>query len=374
MSLRIAHVVRQYHPSVGGMEDVVHNVARHQLEAGHRPAVITLDRLFRDRGQSLPPAEEMDGIPVRRLPFAGSSRYPICPQVLGRLAEADVVHVHGVDFFFDYLAATRWLHRRPLVASTHGGFFHTRFAARLKRVFFNTVTRGSARAYDRIIATSHNDGRIFRPIVKGARLEVIENGVDVRKFHDCAARQPTPTLIYFGRWSENKGIPAAIDLLARLRSRDPAWRLIVAGREYDYDAVQLRDLVAFAGLGDSVERVPNPSDAELAALIGRASYFVCLSRHEGFGLAAIEALSAGLQPVLSDIPPFRFLVQRSGLGAIVRCGREDAAVAWLIDANQSGQGLHAERRAHAMTFAQPYDWPRVAGRYLRVYDELGGQA
>lgn len=368
--MRIAHVVRQYHPSVGGMEDVVRNVARHQLEFGHSPIVVTLDRVFRDDDKPLPPDEEVDGIPVRRLSFRGSSRYPLCPQVLGALDGTDLIHVHGVDFFFDYLAATRWLHRRPMVASTHGGFFHTRYAEQLKRVFFNTVTRSSVRAYDRIIATSDNDGRIFRPIVGRGRLEVIENGVNVSKFRGRASNGPAPVMIYFGRWSENKEIPRAIELLGRLRAREPEWRLIVAGREFDLDLAELRAIVAAHGQDGAVDLVPNPGDAELAELIGRASYFVCLSRHEGFGLAAIEALSAGLIPVVSDIPPFSSLVVRSGLGMLVTADAEEAVTTWLFASRQEGDAAWSAKRERATGFADAYDWQQVAGRYLQVYDEL----
>lgn len=373
MSVRIAHVVRQFHPSVGGMEEVVRHVVRHQRDAGHRPFVVTLDRLFRDAARVLPARDEVEGVPVVRLPFSGSTRYPLCPRVLRALDGAELIHVHGVDFFFDYLAATRWLHRRPLVASTHGGFFHTAFARRLKTVYFHAVTRASARAYDRIIATSDNDGRVFGELARDGRLEVIENGVDVRKFHDRAAATRQPTLIYFGRWSENKGLPQALDLVGRLRARDSNWRLIVAGREYDFDAAALRTLVAHKGLANAVELAPNPSDSTLAELIGHASYFVCLSRHEGFGLAALEAMSAGLIPVLSDIPPFRALVERSGLGVLV--GEDHAAtVAWLERDRHDDAVRDAGCRKRAIEFAKTYDWERVAGRYLRVYEQLEGRA
>lgn len=367
MSLRVAHVVRQYHPSVGGMEEVVRQIVRHQRDAGQRPEVVTLDRLFRQHGEPLAHSEEVEGVPVHRLPYAGSTRYPLCPQVLGELHEADLIHVHGVDFFFDYLAATRWLHHRPLVASTHGGFFHTTFAARAKRVYFHTVTRASARAYARLVATSDSDGRLFRPIVDGARLMVIENGVDVLKFHDRAAPTPRTTLIAFGRWARNKGLDETLALLARLRARDPAWRLILAGREYDHDAAALGAWAAERGVAEAVEIVPNPGDAELARRIGEASYFVSLSRHEGFGLAAVEALSAGLQPLLSDIPPYRRLVERSGLGLIVR--DVDEAAAALVAGHASGLAGEA-CRGRALAFAAAYDWREVAGRYLDLYAEV----
>ena len=43
----------------------------------------------------------------------------------------------------------------------------------------------------------------------------------------------------------------------------------------------------------SLNNVLNPSDAQLRSLIGEASFSACLSAYEGFGLAAVEAMSAG---------------------------------------------------------------------------------
>ena len=84
----------------------------------------------------LPAARRIDGAEVVRIPFFGSTRYPLAPSVIKFIRDADVVHVHAIDFFFDYLAWTKPLHRRKLVVSTHGGFFHTPYAARLKQLYF----------------------------------------------------------------------------------------------------------------------------------------------------------------------------------------------------------------------------------------------
>ena len=138
----IVHVVRQFHPGVGGLENVVLELASAQVKAGHRVRVVTLDRLFNDaRRQKLPPSETLDGIEIVRIPYFGSSRYPIAFSALRHIKDADLVHVHAIDFFFDYLAWTKPLHGRKLVVSTHGGFFHTTYAALLKRVWFHTLTR-----------------------------------------------------------------------------------------------------------------------------------------------------------------------------------------------------------------------------------------
>ena len=116
----IVHVVRQFAPSVGGLEDVVRELSKRQLEAGFAVRVITLDRGFRPRevsgAVSLKAYETIDGVEVIRIPYWGSQRYPIAPRVLRYIRTADLVHVHGIDFFFDFLALTKPLHRRRLAA------------------------------------------------------------------------------------------------------------------------------------------------------------------------------------------------------------------------------------------------------------------
>ena len=101
----IVHVVRQFHPGVGGLENVVYELASAQVSAGHRVRVVTLNRLFNAANrQRLPATETFEGIEIVRIPYFGSSRYPIAPSVLRHIRSADLVHVHAIDFFFDYLA------------------------------------------------------------------------------------------------------------------------------------------------------------------------------------------------------------------------------------------------------------------------------
>lgn len=373
MAVKVTHIVRQYLPSIGGMEEVVRNIAAHQLRNGQENVrIITLDRLFRNNTESLPAKELIDGVEVVRLPYYGSSRYPLCPKVLGELKDSDVIHVHGVDFFYDFLAATQWLHRRPLLLSTHGGFFHTSFASRAKLAYFNTITRFSARAYKRVVATSTNDGQLFSKIMNGQKLEVIENGVNVEKYADQASPTLKPTLIYFGRWSANKGLLESIDLFAQLCQRDPSWKLIIAGREYDHSLSDLKARVDSHGLHEHVELAANPSDEQIRNLLQQASYFLCLSRHEGFGIAPIEGMSAGLTPVLSEIPPFKRLIDQSGLGfTISDASTTETTIDKLLQLHHQGNEAYLTRRAHAKSFANQYAWPEVANRYLALYEQLG---
>jgi alpha-1,3-mannosyltransferase len=372
--MNVVHVVRQYLPSVGGLEEVVRNLAQQQSQSGrYTPRVLTLNRVFRTGGALLPASETLEGVAVKRLGYAGSERYPLCPQVAGALRGADLVHVHGIEFFFDYLALLHPLMRTPLVASTHGGFFHSGFASGLKKIYFKSVTRLSALAYQKVIATSENDGALFSPVVPAERLQVIENGVDMHKFARACAPDLRPVMIYFGRWSVNKGLLECIDVLAALCQQQPEvpWRLMIAGREYDLDAQALQNYAQAHGIADRISLHPNPGVAELRLLIGMASYFLCLSHHEGFGIAPIEAISAGLIPLLSPIPPFVRLFQTTGAGVLLDAATP-AQQAWqiiLLHAQMAdAQQREGATRGAAEAALQAYSWQGVAARYAEQYD------
>lgn len=363
---RITHVVRQFWPQHGGLEESVHQLCRAlRRDFDTHVNVVTLEKTFSDDVRH-PATDTVDGIPVCRLPYHGSNRYPIAPGFVHATAGSDLIHVHAIDFFFDGFALARPFRRQPLVASTHGGFFHTRFAARLKMAYFATVTRAACRAYDLIGASSESDAARFRAIAPG-RVEVIENGVDTGKWANRAARTFTPTLIGFGRWSSNKRVGALFPLLAALRRNDADWRLILAGTPFDVGCAQIESWAAAAGVTDAVEIHVTPNTVALGDLIGRASFFVSLSEYEGFGIAAIEAMSAGLVPLLSDIPSYRQFVERSGVGAILPDDSEAAAACITAVASRAAANAGAARAA-AMAGAARYGWRDIAARWQQVYD------
>ena len=371
--LRIVHVVRQFHPGIGGMENFVEQLGIHQLASGHRPSVVTLDRIFDGNGQGqLPAFEEYRGIPVHRVPFKGSKRYPLAPAVLRKLADADLVHVHGVDFFCDYLAATAFIHRKPMVLTTHGGFFHTDFARTFKRAYFHSVTRLSLSRYAAVIACSEEDARTFRSIV-GERLTLIPNPVDVEKF--AGLGDPgNSTLIYFGRLAPNKEVGTLIDWFAELAKQGEQWKLIVAGKPMGVEMATLQSQINDLGLQNRIELHDTPSDAELRRLIGRSSVYVCASSYEGFGLAAVEGISAGLYPVLSDIPPFNDTLRRVGFGSSVQF---DQPGSWAeqLDVIERDIATFRERFSRDLIHqaVAPFAWPAAIPAFDEVYQRVLGR-
>ena len=370
--MQIVHVVRQFYPAVGGFESVVFELAAAQIVSGHDVRVVTLDRLFKAApSERLPAREVISGIEIVRIPFVGSPRYPIAVSVLRHIRDADIVHVHAIDFFFDFLGWTRLWHRKRLVVSTHGGFFHTEFAARLKRLYFATVTRASMLWYDGVAAVSSTDQAQFSSIRRRG-LVCIENGVNADKFADAGSREPRKAMIWIGRFSENKRLDRLIGFFAALRRLDPEWTLTIAGQPWDLGTREVRDLATAAGVAGALRLVESPDDAAIRRLIGGCSVMASSSDYEGFGIAVVEGMSAGLFPLLSDIAPFTRLVNASGVGINVNFARPESAAAAFVARWREVASGYAAVRARATAAAAVHGWRHVSRRYRSLYDDVLG--
>lgn len=362
----VVQVVRQYAPGRGGLEDVVGNLSRLLLARGYRVRVVTCNSLFTGRERLLPSSEMIDGVEVVRVPWFGSTRYPVAPQVLRHIRDADLVHVHAVDFFFDFLAVTRPFHGKPMIATTHGGFFHTKKYAAIKRLWFRTVTRLSCLAYRAIVCCSRSDLELFDTIAAN-RTVLVENGVDTEKFAGLASSLPTRRMITIGRFSVNKRLERLLDVMARLIEREPRWHLDIVGSPSDLTEADLRREIAARGLAEHVGlhvAVPNET---VRQLIAGASIFISASDYEGFGLVAVEAMSAGLLPVLNSNEAYRSL---AGQHSIVRLTDFENATKAVeaVEAAFAGLASDPEAMRHAlMEVASGYSWDTVVDQYTAVY-------
>lgn len=360
--MRIVHVVRQYHPSYGGLEDFVRNLVSVQQRDGHAVSVVTLNTNFQN-DQVLHAREVIDDVPVYRVSHIGSKRYPIAPSVRHYVTTADIVHVHAVDFFIDYLSLLKrfGMFKGKLILSTHGGIFHTQSFYRLKQLFFRSVTPFSLSQTDAVAASSYSDRDLFAPIVRN--LEVVENGVRFRKFGDAEIDAAANGFLYVGRFSENKNLVNLVRWFAAAAASDDSLHLFIAGRtdggNYDDVVAEIKRLHAES----FITVISNPTDAEIQALIGRSRFALSASTYEGFGIAVVELMSYGLVPILSAIPSFRLFVNEAGIGELFELNES----AFCTAIESAMRGYKATDKLVAQQFAQRYSWSAVAQKFDEIY-------
>src|SRR5207244_8894235 len=135
--------------------------------------------------------------------------------------------------------------------------------------------------------------------VSPERVRVIPPGVTQRA-RGTSPREPL--VLFAGSIFNRRRLPTLIAAFAAATAARPEARLVIAGADRSYPALDLPGLAAEAGVAGRVEIKSYVTEAELEALYARAAVFVFLSEYEGFGLTPLEALSAGVPIVVLDTP------------------------------------------------------------------------
>lgn len=120
---------------------------------------------------------------------------------------------------------------------------------------------------------------------------------------------------------------------------------------------------------------------ELAALYRAADLFVLGSQNEGSGFALIEALSFGVVPVVSDIPPFRVLTDGGRIGALFPVGDAGALAralerlgSWESSESSDPSAERPARRAVVRAhFERELSWSVLAHRALAIYGDASAR-
>lgn len=370
--LRILLVTRVFHPNIGGIEKHVQWLGEHLAARGHLVDVVTLDRSFAD-GSPYPPYEKLGKLNVYRIPFRGTTRYPVAPRVLGFVKRYDVVHVHAVDFLVDWLVLNKPLHKRPVVLSTHGGFFHTDFLMPAKKLWFHTATRLMLRGVDRLLYTSDQDEEVFRAVSDKGR--IVRSAVDLRPWLPLRNAPEPGHWVTVGRVDTHKGIAHLLRALAAVRDRDPRpFHAEVLGPEVIPGLIpELTALRDQLGLADRVTFTGAVPFDRLVEGVRTAELGLFPSEYESFGLSVVEAMAAGVVPVLNDIRAFRYFIDPGRNGFIVDYKDADAAARTILEARDLG-ARRPEVAAAARDKARQYDWSNVVGDLEDIYRDAIAEA
>jgi N-acetyl-alpha-D-glucosaminyl L-malate synthase BshA len=370
------------YPALGGSGVVASELARGLAARGHRVHVIATELPDRASAGAGPGAGELrfERVDVPCSPVLEHG--PYCLAVASQIVELvrreriDVVHLHyAVPHAASALLAAQVLGDAapPSVMTLHGTDA-TRLAA---HPGVRSVTAFAIAACDAITVPSHYLRReaAERYGLPAARIQVIPNFVDLERFTpapaprdpaglaDLAGLAGAPLLFHVSNFRPIKRPVDLAEVLARVRRTLPA-RMILVGDGPERAAALAR--AAELGVADAMTFLGRRTD--FADLLAHADGFVLASESESFGVAALEAMAAG-------VPVFGYRV--GGLpevvcedaGALVPLGDLDALAAAIVDGIRDPARAAAAGRA-ARACAAELSAPRALAAYEACYRRL----
>ena len=387
--MRVLHVITGLWKDTGGPSEVIPAICTAMVDAA---ADVTLVTLSGDSAQSVDDAASHG---VRVLKFPPSFRHTIWySSALHRQIEHvvcghDIVHIHGIWQFPDWVAAAAA--RRagvPYVITPHGSLQPARLVkSRLKkRISAVLADRAMLNQASCLHATAPDEAEAFRLYGYRGPIAMIPNGItpagridaDRAASLDAAFRREFPAtqgrrlLLFLSRIEPIKGVTTLARAWVECARRFPDWHLVLVGPD---ERSHLQEVLAILRDGGVLDRTtitgPLYGDRKTAAYVA-SDLFVLPTISENFGLVIGEALSHRLPVITTTGAPWPGIVEH-GCGWWIAPSRQ-ALVAALGDAlAQPRSALAARGERGAGWIARDFSWEAESRLLMQTYEWLLGR-
>ena len=207
----------------------------------------------------------------------------------------------------------------------------------------------------------------FVKAVKNNRFSVITNGVDFDRILqqcDSSHRRFSKTLLCIGRMIPLKNHVFLINLIKQL----PDYRLILIGAE-DADG-KIRRLAEELGVINQIEFTGLISRDDVFKRLNDAAIYVSPSKIEGMPVGVLEAMAAGLIPVLSDIEPHKEIASHCRHTYALSCDIDEWVKVIRELEGSSGEEYEVMCSELVEDVRNNYSLETMHRKYNEIYDQL----
>lgn len=379
--MRIVHVVESLDPAKGGPSVSVPSLAAAQAASGMEVVLVFYASSHNESGvinDQIPGFSNVRLCPVKCDSFGeGFLAHSAHNALLNVLPDADIVHLHGIWVMMLFRAAC--LARRlkiKYVFAPRGMLapWSLNQKRTKKAIMWWAAWRKVLNDSFFLHVLNKAEAELIRPLGLTCPTRIIPNGVimhssdNEEESEDLIRLVPElkthPFVLFLSRLHYVKGLDFLLEAFAIVSRDNPDARLLIAGPDSGFGS-EARRIVEQYGIQSSVYIVgPLYGQAKSSAL-ALAKCFCLPSRQEGFSMAILEALSAGLPVVITHSCHFPEVVE-AGAGRAVDLSPEqiaDALRTFLEDKDEHSAASKAGR--HLVT--SRYQWRTIAEETLRAY-------
>jgi len=263
-------------------------------------------------------------------------------------------------------AVSRLVSRAPVIANQVSSGMSMRWPVRVA-----DIAMGSLGVFDCITVNSKDMEREYAryPAAYRSRMIHVPHGFDDKSLALAkeTARQkfglPAGSVLLgcAARLHPHKRLDAAI----RLLKGESSWHLALAGQ--GSDEARLRHLAEELGVSGRLHFIGEIPPQRVAEFLACLDVFVFPSQAETFGLAAVEAASAGVPSVVTDLPVLREVLSVDGKpAAIFVDASDDAQLFAAVSRVLADKTLSEDLRRNAQGLRSRYSVATMVEEYIRI--------
>ena len=367
-----------YFPFIGGLEFVVHNLATALSNLGHSVYIVTPYPYFRKV------IDDNYNYKVIRFGFRGCGKLRMTPAAaVAKLAyvskkyHIEIINVQNVfragswSYYFSLFTKSI-----PIIGTPHGDDIQITPEindGRRLNARFDKIIRRNLSVFDRITAISPSIRSDLYGLVRNKNIIYdVPNGIWVESYQKnadvIAVRKRfgiplnSTVIISIGRNHPRKGFNVGLDAIVKLKNEGFFITYLLVGRDMEPIIERSKKLSVF----DCLITPGQVDTSVIAELLRSSDIYLSPSIVESFGLATLEAMSAGLPCVVTDVPGSRDLVSPH-IGILANPNNPEnisLALKFLIENPSIAKAMGEKARSKAAS----YDWTNIANQYLHVYN------
>lgn len=374
--MRVLHVTPSVGPLRGGPSKSVESLCQGLAAEGVLVTLLTTDdngsgHLDVPLGQPI----KTDGytrIYFHRQTNAYTISIPLLRWLDKHIDQFDIVHVHAVFCHTsDWTPFVVRRHQKPYGITPRGilgSLSPRRHRPLLKRLFYHFLVGPNLRRAAFVQFTSALERQEARWETYPQAV-VIPNGLPLyTEETNSDTNGDTCRVLFLARLDPIKRLELLLQAIAQLQQQGETLKLIVAGDGAPDYVQKLHKKTAELGIAALVEWAGFVSGEKKRALLRKADLLVVPSYYESFGVAAVEALAAGVPVIVSEAVGIAPDVSAAGAGLVVSSDVKnlaDALQQLIENPEQRHQmGMNGQRLVR-----EHYSVEAVARSMVKLYQE-----
>ena len=298
-----------------------------------------------------------------------------------KIPDFDLVHIQELWHYPGYIASKIARSRNvPYIVTIHGELNEWNLQQKRlkKQIYMTAIQRGILQKSAALHAITPAESNRIRQLEIETPVAMIPNGIHTEEFENLPDRSQFVSrypelenrliVLFLGRIQQKKGLDILAQAFGNLVRTRHDVRLVVAGPDEDNTLTEIKTILKSQG---ALEKAVFPGmltgEQKLEAL-SAADIFALTSYSEGFSVARLEALSAGLPLVITDECNFPE-VGDSRAGFVVRAN--DSETASALTSLLDSADLRREMSENARRLVRSnYTWERIAEKMFTLYENV----